>query len=89
MARQEAIESLNVQVDANNTFSGVTSALSDGLYEVRVSATDNEAKQGDEANLTVRVGPEPAATAPVLSDTAASVNGQCATVTGTVMIIKT
>lgn len=79
------IESLNVQVDANNTFSGVTSALSDGLYEVRVSATDNEAKQGDEANLTVRVGPEPAATAPLLSDTAASVNGQCATVTGTVI----
>ena len=79
------IESLNVQVDANNTFSGVTSALSDGLYEVRVSATDNEAKQGDEVNLTVRVGPEPAATAPLLSDTAASVNGQCATVTGTVI----
>ena len=79
------IESLNVQVDANNTFSGVTSALSDGLYEVRVSATDNEAKQGDEANLTVRVGPEPAATAPLLSDTAASVNGQCVTVTGTVI----
>ena len=79
------IESLNVQVDANNTFSGVTSALSDGLYEVRVSATDNEAKQGDEANLTVRVGPEPAATAPLLSDTAASVNGLCATVTGTVI----
>ncbi|MEQ5873423.1 PHB depolymerase family esterase [Pseudoalteromonas sp. NFXS39] len=79
------IESLNVQVDANNTFSGVTSALSDGLYEVRVSATDNEAKQGDEVNLTVRVGPEPAATAPVLSDIAASVNGQCATVTGTVI----
>ncbi|MCF2849834.1 PHB depolymerase family esterase [Pseudoalteromonas sp. ACER1] len=79
------IESLNVQVDANNSFSGVTSVLSDGLYEVRVSATDNEAKQGDEANLTVRVGPEPAATAPLLSDTAASVNGQCATVTGTVI----
>ncbi|WP_370317305.1 PHB depolymerase family esterase [Pseudoalteromonas sp.] len=79
------IESLNVQVDANNTFSGVTSPFSDGLYEVRVSATDNESKQGDEANLTVRVGPEPAATAPLLSDTAASVNGQCATVTGTVI----
>ncbi|WP_462168155.1 extracellular catalytic domain type 1 short-chain-length polyhydroxyalkanoate depolymerase [Pseudoalteromonas lipolytica] len=79
------IESLNVQVDANNAFSGVTSALTDGLYEVRVSATDNEAKQGNEANLTVRVGPEPAATAPVLSDTAASVNGQCAIVTGTVI----
>lgn len=79
------IESLNVHVDANNTFSGVTNALSDGLYEVRVSATDNEAKQGDEANLTVRVGPEPAATAPLLSDTAASVNGQCASVTGTVI----
>ena len=78
------IESLNVQVDANNAFSGVTSALTDGLYEVRVSATDNEAKQGNEANLTVRVGPEPAATAPVLSDTAASVNGQCA-ITGTVI----
>ena len=28
---------------------------------------------------------EPAATAPLLSDTAASVNGQCATVTGTVI----
>ena len=79
------IESLNVQVDANNAFNGVTSTLTDGLYEVRVSATDNEAKQGDEVNLTVRVGPEPAATAPVLSDIAASVNGQCATVTGTVI----
>ena len=80
------VETLNTQADPSDGFFSVTSgALADGLYEVKAIATDNEGADGDAASVTRRVGPEPPETAPVLSDTAASVSGQCATVTGTVV----
>ncbi|WP_105104228.1 PHB depolymerase family esterase [Microbulbifer pacificus] len=80
------VETLNLSsVDSAGFFSATSSTLADGLYQVRAVATDNEGADGDAASITTRVGPEPAASAPVLSDTAASVNGQCATVTGTVV----
>ncbi|MFV8783641.1 PHB depolymerase family esterase [Microbulbifer sp. SA54] len=79
-------ETLSVQsVDAAGFFSVTSSTLADGLYEITAVATDNEGAEGDAASITTRVGPEPPATAPVLSDTAANVSGQCATVTGTVV----
>ncbi|QKX18397.1 PHB depolymerase family esterase [Microbulbifer sp. YPW1] len=78
------VETLDVSsVDAAGFFSATSATLADGLYEVSAVATDNEGADGDVTSVTTRVGPEPPATAPVLSDTAASVSGQCATVTGT------
>ncbi|MBN8431429.1 PHB depolymerase family esterase [Microbulbifer salipaludis] len=80
------VETLSVpSVDAAGFFTATSSTLADGLYEVRAVATDNEGAEGDAVSITSRIGPEPPATAPVLSDTAASVSGQCATVTGTVV----
>ncbi|WP_226661166.1 PHB depolymerase family esterase [Microbulbifer aggregans] len=79
-------EALSVQsVDSAGFFSATSATLADGLYEVIAVATDDEGAEGNAASITTRVGPEPPATAPVLSDTAASVSGQCATVTGTVV----
>ncbi|HEY8569974.1 PHB depolymerase family esterase [Microbulbifer sp.] len=80
------VETLSVaSVDSAGFFSATSSTLADGLYQVSAVATDNEGADGDAASIITRVGPEPAATAPVLSDTTASVSGQCATVTGTVV----
>jgi poly(hydroxyalkanoate) depolymerase family esterase len=83
------IESPLAAVDnATNTFNAQSGALADGLYSVSATGTDNEAAQGDTETLTIRVGPEPAATAPILSDVTVSVDGQCATVSGTVVDIN-
>ncbi|WP_295799054.1 PHB depolymerase family esterase [uncultured Microbulbifer sp.] len=82
----QLVETLSVQASpADGYFSANTSSLADGLYQVEAIATDNEGVPGDPVSVTSRVGPEPPAVAPVLSDTAASVSGQCATVSGTVM----
>ncbi|GMG87947.1 extracellular catalytic domain type 1 short-chain-length polyhydroxyalkanoate depolymerase [Biformimicrobium ophioploci] len=80
------VETLNASAaPSDGFFSATSSALADGLYEVSAVATDNESVQGDAAAVTQRVGPEPPESAPVLSDTATTVSGQCATVTGTVV----
>ena len=82
----EFAETLGAQASpADGYFSASSSSLEDGLYQIDVIATDNEGAQGDVASVTSRIGPEPPAAAPVLSDITASVNGQCATVTGTVV----
>ena len=75
-------------VPSDGYFNVNSSILSDGLYLVEVQGTDNESKQGDITSNTVRVGPEPAATAPTLSGIAVDVVGQCATVSGTVIDIN-
>ncbi len=66
-------------------FSATSPALGDALYRVTAVATDDAGASSAAVQVTVRVGPEPPATAPVLSGTAVSVNGQCATVGGTVV----
>lgn len=79
-------DTINVIPNQNNgAYSANSMALTNGLYRVDATATDNEGKAGDSATVTVRVGPEPAATAPNLSDIAVSLNGQCATVSGVVV----
>ncbi|WP_226877159.1 extracellular catalytic domain type 1 short-chain-length polyhydroxyalkanoate depolymerase [Microbulbifer hainanensis] len=72
-------------VDGNGFFSLTSAALADDLYVVTVVATDNDGAQGEVYTTTVRVGPEPPATAPALSNVAAQANGQCVTVSGTVV----
>lgn len=76
--------SVSGNVDAGGAFNLTSPALADGLYTVIVVATDDEGKQGEPQTGQVRVGPEPPATAPQLSDIVVSVEAQCATVSGKV-----
>ena len=71
--------------DASDFFTLTSTTLADDLYLVTVTATDNEGAQGEAFAQTVRVGPEPPPTAPVLSDVSAAATGQCVTVSGTVV----
>jgi len=80
------VETLNISANTSDVaYSKLSSPLSDGLYQITAIATDNEGKAGDEVSIIPRVGPEPPATAPILSGINAAVSGQCATVTGTVI----
>ncbi|MBV1911715.1 MAG: PHB depolymerase family esterase [Kangiellaceae bacterium] len=79
------IQTINTSAAVSDGFYSATSGtLVDGLYQVIAIATDNEGKQGDSVSVTERLGPEPPATAPMLSNIAASVSGQCTTITGSV-----
>lgn len=80
------VESVNTTAAVSDGFYSVTSGtLIDGLYEITAIATDNEAKQGSLVSTTQRIGPEPPQSAPVLSDIAVAINGQCAAVSGNVI----
>ena len=80
------VETINTNAAASDgAYSANSSTLTDGLYQVTVVALDNENKAGDAVSVTTRVGPEPPATAPVLSGISAAISGQCATITGTVV----
>lgn len=83
------VATINVQANPNNgVYSVESDVLSDGLYSVTATATDNEATAGDSVTVSTRVGPEPAATAPMLSQISVNQNGQCATVSGTVVDVN-
>ena len=71
--------------DASDYFTVTSPTLADDLYLVTVTATDNEGASGEPFAQTVRVGPEPPAAAPVLSDISAEAVGQCVTVSGAVV----
>ena len=77
------VQSLSTGVDGSDQFAVSSTALADGLYDITATATDNEGKAGDSATVTARIGPEPPPEAPVISNLAVDVSGQCATVTGT------
>jgi poly(hydroxyalkanoate) depolymerase family esterase len=80
------VESINVSVNQNTgAYNTDSMVLADGLYSIEALATDNLGKAGAVASVTERVGPEPAASAPSLSAISVSLNGQCATVSGTVI----
>ena len=79
------VESQSTNVTAQGAYTVTTAPLLDGLYAVIAVATDDEGKSGDQAIVTTRVGPEPPPQAPELSNVIAEVDGQCATVSGTVV----
>ncbi len=79
------VENLSTSVNVNNAFTANSSSLNNGLYQIDATATDNEARLSDIATITARVGPEPPATAPILSNINVVTAGQCATVSGTVI----
>ncbi len=78
------VETVNASINGQR-FTAQSSALADGLYEVVIIGTDNEGKTGDMVSLTVRVGPEPPASAPLLSGINAVIAGQCAEIKGAVV----
>ena len=83
------IQSLSVNLTGSTaSFSQQSMSLSDGLYLIEVSAVDNEGKSSVVVSDTQRVGPVPAAAAPVLSGLSATVAQQCVTISGLVTDIN-
>jgi len=80
------VESINVGADPNTgAYAANSMALADALYSIEALAIDELGKAGAVASITVRVGPEPAESPPSLSAISVNIDGQCATVTGTVI----
>jgi len=79
---QEIITNVNF---SDGSFSMVSQILIDGLYRIELVATDNEGMVSDAISVVQRVGPEPPATPPALSEISVVVAGQCATVSGNVI----
>ncbi|GAB2679085.1 extracellular catalytic domain type 1 short-chain-length polyhydroxyalkanoate depolymerase [Aliiglaciecola aliphaticivorans] len=80
--------SLTTQTFSNNSFSISSASLPDELYNVSAVATDDLGALSEVSSSTVRIGPPPPATAPFLTDIIATVNNQCATVSGKVVDIN-
>ena len=79
-------QSINTNVNqSNGSFSVTSQPLADDLYRIALVATDDQNAESDVLSITQRVGPEPADTAPSLSNISATVAGQCATISGTVI----
>ncbi len=82
-------QTISASVNSNdNSYSAQSSTLLDGLYQVTAQGVDNEGVFGESVTKIVRVGPEPPATAPTLSNISVDINGQCATVNGTVIDVN-
>ncbi len=82
-------QSVNTNVSqSNGSFSVTSQPLADDLYRIVLVATDDQNAESDVLSITQRVGPEPADTAPSLSNISATVAGQCATISGTVLDIN-
>ncbi len=82
-------QSINTNVSqSNGSFSVTSQPLADDLYRIVLVATDDQNAESDVLSITQRVGPEPADTAPSLSNISATVAGQCATISGTVLDIN-
>lgn len=73
---------------SNGSFLTSSQALNNGLYRIELRATDNQGLVSELESTNQRVGPEPAATAPTLSNIEINVAGQCATVMGSVIDIN-
>ncbi len=82
-------QSINTNVSqSNGSFSVTSQPLADDLYRIVLVATDDQNADSNVVSITQRVGPEPADTAPSLSNISATVAGQCATISGTVLDIN-
>lgn len=85
VAPPSEVDNFTANITSDGSFSANSTALADGLYEVRVSATDDAGKTGEESLITQRIGPEPAASAPEISSVTADVVAQCVTISGYVI----
>ncbi len=79
------VEVIDTGVDASGQFSVSSAILPDALYEVSAVATDNSGESSITVTTTVRIGDPPPEQAPSLSNIEASADGQCATITGSVV----
>lgn len=80
------IETIVGQANSNSgVFSNLSAVLVDGLYEVKTHATDNQGTVSESQTTTLRIGPIPPNSAPILSNVNASISEQCATITGSVV----
>ncbi len=85
----QVAQTINTNINqSNDSFSVTSQSLTDDLYRVELIATDDQNADSDVASTTQRVGPEPADTAPTLTNINASVAGQCATISGSVVDIN-
>ncbi|MEP4892341.1 MAG: PHB depolymerase family esterase [Aliiglaciecola sp.] len=80
--------SLSTQTLSNNSFSVTSGNLADELYSVSAVAIDDLGAHSETISSTVRIGPPPPATAPNLSEIIATVNNQCATISGKVVDVN-
>lgn len=80
------VQSLSSAVNAiDGAFSVQSTSLANALYQVETQAIDDQGALGSAQTITVRVGPVPPNSAPILSNLIINVNAQCATVSGTVV----
>ena len=79
------VEVINTSLGGAGQFSANSGILPDALYEVRAIASDDSGEDSAPITTTVRIGDPPPEQAPSLSTIEASVDGQCATITGTVV----
>ncbi|TQV82676.1 PHB depolymerase family esterase [Exilibacterium tricleocarpae] len=75
------VDSFDLAVDGAGFFSGNSQALADGNYSVTVVVEDDQGATASQT-ATVRLGPAPPDSAPVLSELAALTEGACVTVSG-------
>ncbi|MDP2714365.1 PHB depolymerase family esterase [Rheinheimera sp.] len=81
-------QTANSTPDASGDFSLSSPALADDWYQVSVSASDSNGLVSEVYSTSVLLGPPPAAAAPQLSDLAIDIDGQCATVSGSVFDVN-
>ena len=79
------VQVINASVNGAGQFSATSNVLPDALYEVSAIATDDGGQDSAAATATARIGDPPPEQAPSLSNIDATVIGQCATVTGSVV----
>ncbi len=78
----------STQVVASGSFTIISTDLADALYFIDVNGVDSEGAISETVSLSVRVGPPPPNTAPTLENLTVNTDGQCATVSGTVIDIN-
>ncbi len=90
LATNEMVDAVSLSgvVASESTFTGDTLPLSDGLYRVATVARDEGNAASPVVANNIRVGNEPEPSAPQLSDIGVLVDGNCATVAGTVVDVN-
>jgi len=69
-------------VASGDTYSGTFFPVVDGLYDIIFSAIDDAGKTSETSINALRVGPQPAASAPIINDFSVATSGNCATAIG-------
>ncbi len=79
------VQGIETVVDGAGAFSVTSQPLAEGLYEITAHAVDDQALAGPQQSLIQRIGDPPPAQPPILFGIGVAVDGQCATVSGSVV----